>query len=582
MRITKFTHSCVRLETEAGRLVVDPGVFSGSDELEQALDGVDALLVTHEHPDHVDPEHVARLLTDRPGLRVWGPASVRALLPAHADRVTEVRAGESFIAGGLPVTTYGGQHALIHPSIPVVPNLAYLVGEPRAAVLHPGDAFVLPRCRSTRSWSRCTRRGPRWPRCSTTWPPYAPLPCTRCTTGCSTTAAAPWWTGTWSGWPRRTAAATSPSQWARPHRSEPAVRSVGRPGSTRLVPMVIRSYGFVVVLALGLATAAVAIAQVYDLPIRDPDGAIGPAYVWVPAVIVLAFLLDVVPRTVARAWSAGGLRRSLTAVVGERWPLRQVQLVLVGLGSWYLTYAAFRNLKSFVPFVRDGVDDGAVASVDRILAFGRNPADILHEMLGTGMTAHVLSFAYLAWIVFVPVSLVVAIVWSREAALGAWYVTAIGVDWVLGVASYYVLPTLGPVYTEPGRFSDLPATGTSRLQQLMIDERAAVVADPAATTAVQTIAAFASLHVAILVTACLVAHVARIRASVRWVLWMFLAVTVVATVYLGWHYLVDAIGGVAIGAAAAWLGAVATGNGHRLRPSRLPVAATTPRARVEA
>ena len=55
MRITKFTHSCVRLETEAGRLVVDPGVFSGSDELEQALDGVDALLVTHEHPDHSTP-----------------------------------------------------------------------------------------------------------------------------------------------------------------------------------------------------------------------------------------------------------------------------------------------------------------------------------------------------------------------------------------------------------------------------------------------------------------------------------------------------------------------------------------------
>ncbi len=332
--------------------------------------------------------------------------------------------------------------------------------------------------------------------------------------------------------------------------------------------MVMRCYGFAVVLALGLGATAVVVARANGLPLRDPDGAIGPAYVWVPAVIVLAFLIDVVPRTVTRAWSAGGLRRSLAVVVRERWPLRQVQLVLVGLGSWYLTYAAFRNLKSFVPFVRDGVDDAAVASVDRILMFGRNPADVLHELLGTGVAAHVLSFAYLAWIVFVPVSLVVAIVWSRDVSLGSWYVTAIGVDWALGVTTYYVLPTLGPVYTRPGQFADLPVTGTTRLQELMIEERTEVIADPGATFAVQTIAAFASLHVAILVTACLVAHLAGLRASVRWALWAFLAVTVVATVYLGWHFAVDAIGGFTIGAAAAWIAALATGNGDRLRPGR--------------
>lgn len=144
MKVTKYTHSCVRLETATGALVVDPGVFGGADELDTALDGVEAVLVTHEHPDHLDVAQVSRLLGTRPGLRVWGPPPVAELLADHRDQVTVVAAGESFEAGGLAVRTAGGQHALIHHSIPVVPNVAYLVGEADSTVLHPGDAFVVP------------------------------------------------------------------------------------------------------------------------------------------------------------------------------------------------------------------------------------------------------------------------------------------------------------------------------------------------------------------------------------------------------------------------------------------------------
>ena len=333
--------------------------------------------------------------------------------------------------------------------------------------------------------------------------------------------------------------------------------------------MVLRAYGFAVVLALGLATAAYVVAEVHHLPLRDPDGAIGPAYVWLPTVIALAIVIDVLPRTVRRAWSAGGLRNALVAVWRERWPVRQLQLVLVGLGSWYLTYAAFRNLKSFLPFVRDGVDDAAVASADRVLAFGRDPADVLHDLLGTGAAAHLLSFFYVAWIVFVPLTLAVAMVWSRNIALGSWYVTAIAVDWVLGVGTYYALPTLGPIYREPEQFADLPRTWVTSLQETMHAERLEAIANPFATSSVQTIAAFASLHVGILTSACLVAHLAGLHAVWRWGLWAFLAVTVVATVYLGWHYLIDAVGGVAIGAVAVWLSAVVTRNGQHVLPRRV-------------
>lgn len=147
MKITKYTHSCVRLESADGALVIDPGSFSDPDELRRALDGVDAVLVTHEHPDHLDVEAAAVLLAERPRLRLWGPQPVADLLAARGGalrgRVTVVGAGEEFEAGGLEVTSHGGQHALIHPDVPVVPNVAYLVA---GSVLHPGDSFTVPTC----------------------------------------------------------------------------------------------------------------------------------------------------------------------------------------------------------------------------------------------------------------------------------------------------------------------------------------------------------------------------------------------------------------------------------------------------
>jgi hypothetical protein len=167
---------------------------------------------------------------------------------------------------------------------------------------------------------------------------------------------------------------------------------------------------------------------------------------------------------------------------------------------------------------------------------------------------------YVAWIVFVPASLVVALVWSRERAAGAWYVTAVAVDWVLGVATYFAVPTLGPVYATPGDFANLPHTYVTTLQESMIADRYTVLADPWATNAVQTIAAFASLHVGIMVTVCLMAELLRLHRVVRWALWGFLLVTVLATVYLGWHYFADTLGGAVIGAAAVWIAALGTGN----------------------
>lgn len=314
------------------------------------------------------------------------------------------------------------------------------------------------------------------------------------------------------------------------------------------------------VLAVVMAAAAVLVAASYDLPLRDPEGVVVPTWVRFPIILLLAFLTDVVPRALWRGRSLARFPELFGQVTRERWPWAHVRFALVGLAAWYVVYAAFRNLKSYVPFVNQQLWDGALHRVDRVLWLGHDPATVLHDVFGTGWAAHLFSFVYVAWIVLVPVSLVVALVWSRDVSGGEWYVTAVAVDWVLGVATYFAMPTLGPVYAQPRLFAGLPHTYVATLQTDMMDDRYAVLAHPWATDALQTIAAFASLHVGIMVTVCLMAELLGLRRWLRTVMWVFLALTVLATLYLGWHYFCDVLGGMALGAAGVWVAALGTGN----------------------
>lgn len=141
MELTKYTHSCVRLENEGRVLVVDPGTFS---EVEEALEGAHHVLVTHVHPDHLDRERVCAHLRANPRTVVHAPASVAAGLREALGEGFAVHDAEPesvLELDGFTVRTFGGQHALIHPLIRTVDNIGYLVDD---TVYHPGDSLVVP------------------------------------------------------------------------------------------------------------------------------------------------------------------------------------------------------------------------------------------------------------------------------------------------------------------------------------------------------------------------------------------------------------------------------------------------------
>ena len=306
-------------------------------------------------------------------------------------------------------------------------------------------------------------------------------------------------------------------------------------------------------LAVASFIAAAMVAWYCDLPLRDPDGSTGPTYIRLPAIVLLALLLDIVPRAVIRASSWRQVRATIVDVTRERWQLASLRFMLVGLIGWYVTYASIRNLKGMVPFANKELYDTKLDRLDQAMFGGHRPTVLLHDLLGTDIAAHVLSFFYILWIVALPASLAVALVWARRDRVSSWWVTAVSLDWIMGVILNYALPTLGPIYDRPIDFVDLTPTWTTSLQQSMWTERVEVLADPANTHTVQNIAAFASLHVAIATTACIVAHRAGLHRMLVQSLRAFLAITMVATVYFGWHYVSDVIAGVLVGIVAAWV-----------------------------
>jgi hypothetical protein len=396
-----------------------------------------------------------------------------------------------------------------------------------------------------------------------------------------------------------------------------------------------RAYTLLIGTAVLMWGAAWLVSLGYDRPPVEPEGKLlGPSLSWLLdlvgalpsdptllsivllfdvgfralSILLAALLVDLVIRALwliaraafLRARGRGGEEAarasSFRPLIRERWQTHwtreRMTLVVLGTVCFYTTYVCYRNLKSNLPFVRpdSARDPGEVKALsydrelhvmDRVLFFGNDPSDVLHTIFGTTFSAHVLSQIYLTYLPLVILLVTVWLVWSRNISFGYWFVTSQVVGWTLGTLSYYLLPTLGPGIEYPSEYEDLTHTPTADLMESITLGRSEVLYDPSVTDALNSVAGFASLHVAItLLWALMVQYTVRSRVM-HWVFWVNFGLTVVATLYFGWHYVADDIAGAAIAVVAFYLGGIASGQkfekGFRSHPttttSKVPVEA---------
>ena len=314
------------------------------------------------------------------------------------------------------------------------------------------------------------------------------------------------------------------------------------------------------VVAIVTVLTALLATQAAGVPFRDPDHAVARRLALVACLVALLVLLDIVVRACRRSRKLIPSPAAMRSVRRERWTRRRAAAVAGALVGFYVTYLAYRNVKSSVPLLRPGeLLDRQLADFDRSLFGGNDPADLLHALLGTGIAAEVLSVVYVAFFYAVPISLALALVFSPGLQGGIFYAIALSINWGLGAASYLLLPALGPIYAAPDGFADLPATEVSRLQGILLVQRLEFLRDPAAADVFQSIAAFGSLHVSIVFTAAVAAHMLGLGRRLRIGLWVLFALTAIATIYLGWHYVVDDVAGLVIGLTALALARGLTG-----------------------
>lgn len=137
MELIKYQHACFTIKKRDAALVVDPGVWSRDFVVPENTVGV---VVTHEHPDHFDPEKLQAIATINSDVVIIAHESITAQLPP-ALRSQAVNAGDTITCGPFTLAFFGGHHATIDTSLAVVANLGVMIDQ---TLYYPGDSFATP------------------------------------------------------------------------------------------------------------------------------------------------------------------------------------------------------------------------------------------------------------------------------------------------------------------------------------------------------------------------------------------------------------------------------------------------------
>lgn len=276
------------------------------------------------------------------------------------------------------------------------------------------------------------------------------------------------------------------------------------------------------------------------VPLRDPRGVIFQRRVlWALALFGFLIVVDASMRAGIRPWTVA----KTAAELRRRWPTDRLVVALTGLFAYHIVYVCYRNLKSWDAFNRPR--DGDLLRLDSWLFLGHSPAALLHDLLGQGLAAHILAAIYVSFTHLVPLAFVSGLVFADRIRDGYVFLMSAMWVWILGTASYYLIPTLGPFASAQHVFDGLAHTAITAGQVDYLARRAYMLQNPQADNAFASISAFASLHVAFTFMVLLMLRYFGLRRAAR-LLGVYLVGVIIATIYFGWHFVTDDVAGLAL------------------------------------
>lgn len=305
---------------------------------------------------------------------------------------------------------------------------------------------------------------------------------------------------------------------------------------------------------LAAAVAGVILYRYFDLPLRYPlqlyVQKLGGGLCWYSTGLVLCFLLYRLSgiRTAVRQgsrvpWNAtwsGFCRHYLLASV----LLRDLRLVHV----LSLFFVVFLNLKHLIPLINPGLYDQQFASGDHFFCGGRLCSELLIQIFGV-RAAQVFSSGYVFFYPYLGF-LLMTMVLQRNEKLAQEFCLSFVLVWFLGLLLVYLIPTWGPCFSSGEIFRILPETKVTELQEELWVMKQYVEQFPGSEKGIFLISGFPSLHLAAAVLGSL--YLMRIHWLLGGLSWIFSFLTLITTIYFGWHFVLDDVGGLALALLVYW------------------------------
>lgn len=282
--------------------------------------------------------------------------------------------------------------------------------------------------------------------------------------------------------------------------------------------------------------AALVTASAYGLlgiPLRSPAdiylGILKGGVAWYLLGLVLSLLLL---RLRAKNEARGATwRRFLNSYL-------QVPQLIADLRSVHvavLIFFFFLQLKHLLPILGQVPFDGwFVDFEERIfgpgLASGFLQRAVPQIGAGTVSELYTLFYPYLGFILMVMVL-------QRDPLRRERFLLAFGLTWFGGLALVYLVPTLGPCFVRLESVLGISGTESRQLQEQLWQSYRYVASHPRSAQGIASISGFPSLHVAIVALGSFA--LGSFHRGLALASWILCVLTVFATIYLGWHYLLD-------------------------------------------